>query len=440
MTDECVAIGPAELLSYWCEHEGYAPGKYLVLSAGDFNYGDGLNIIFKGAPIMAAMKLMGYAACTLGNADVGSFGKQIPQWSSLADFPLLAANLSQSDGSKVDWISPYTITTIAGVRVGIIGITTEDWSVSVSLDGERFAFQPYADTLRKVVPEVRREGAQVVIVVIHDGLDAVVELAKETKDLDIPLFLAGHAHRLRQLKVLGQATWVVESGAFWHSYSRVELDYDPETGKAFVANVKQVYMRPPLPTPDSDVENLISDWEKKVPDYYREIGYTATGLDFPEQILSFICNCMLTAHPQADAVLITPDALRQGFPSGPITYMTIYDSMNYENALCCITLTGRQLLDYLAQVGTFMGLAGLKRHGNTYLDQTGLPVDRRRNYRVLVTDHTCKSLDGIVGEAVSRPEFVLHNWRDPVVDWLLRNRSDADKPLESIWVSHPADQ
>ena len=98
-------------------------------------------------PIITAMNALEYDSMTLGNHEY-NFGEDlIVRLQSLAEFPLLAANLSRLDGTMA--ALPYTIVERGGVRVGIIGITNPD---APRWDGEKvdsFSFAPVGPAAKK---------------------------------------------------------------------------------------------------------------------------------------------------------------------------------------------------------------------------------------------------------------------------------------------------
>ena len=68
-----------------------------------------------------------------------------------ARFPFLAANiLDQSTGTPVDWpnVKPSVLVPVAGVRIGIVGLTTtETLSATMAANTRGLAIAPLASTL-----------------------------------------------------------------------------------------------------------------------------------------------------------------------------------------------------------------------------------------------------------------------------------------------------
>ena len=241
--------GAAEMLAYWKKYEGYRPDRFLTISCGDiWDNGPLLSPLLKGEPTIDAMNLMGYDACAVGNHETGAINPQT--WRQLAKFPFISANLLK-DGKPWENVQPYVILEQNGIKIGIIGLTVAD-----KLD-------VYLDALRKYVPEVRAKGAQVLIIAAHVPEEDLLKLITEMKDPNLPLWLAGHYHELGA-KEWEYGAWVVSSGDWFGSYSRVDLDYNPKTGRCRVAGARQVNITSTEPLADKVLAERLKMWEKQL--------------------------------------------------------------------------------------------------------------------------------------------------------------------------------
>jgi 2',3'-cyclic-nucleotide 2'-phosphodiesterase (5'-nucleotidase family) len=242
--------------------------------------------------------------------------------------------------------------------------------------------------------------------------------------------LGGHSHELNQMKV--QSTWVVNSGEWWKSYSRIDLDYDPETGKAIVLTAKQVWLQQANPKSDRQVAQEIARWERSLgAEFHTPLGYTASGLQQPAGVHNFIVDCWLAMDSRADIALSNYGGFRQDIPAGPITREIIVGVMPFTNSLFRLTLTGDRLLAYLPKDGS-IGMAGLRwQAGKFIVAKTGQPIDPQATYRVLINDYMYNTSPVLQG-ADPKPERVYEDWRQPVYDWLASHPSSKDKPLDAL--------
>lgn len=424
--------GAAELLSYWKRAEGYQPKKFLLLSCGDTATGPVLATVFKNDPMIAVMNLMGYDASALGNHEFDCGAAALERWRTNAKFLFLSANLAKADGSPAE-LPPYVINDEQGVKVGVIGLTTTELAAIASTGG--LTATPYAAALRKWVPEARAKGAQTIIVAAHVPQPELIALAKEVADLNIPLMLGGHSHELDQMKVGN--TWVVNTGQWWDSYSRVNLDYDPANGKTTVLSASQVWLQQNKARADRKVQAEIDRWKARLDkEYNSPIGYTAAGLKRPDAIYNFATDCWLAMDPQADIALCNGGGLRQDIAPGPITKSIIIGVMPFTNGMMRVKLTGAQLLASLPQGGGFIGMAGLRCTGGQYFVKDSKLVDPAATYHVLMNDYMYNSSANLKA-ADPQPVLTTPDWRQPIYDWLAAHPTGKDKPLDTLMDAQP---
>lgn len=159
-------------------------------------------------PIIAAMNALRYDAGVIGNHEFNYGLPYLNRAIAEARFPFLAANAYTPDGSHA-YASAATLTR-SGVRVAVIGATTPGsmlWDRD-KLRG-RVEIRDIIPSVRAAVGDARARGAQVVVVVLHSGLnepssyDTVASglpsenvsarVAREVPGVDVIVF--GHSHK-----------------------------------------------------------------------------------------------------------------------------------------------------------------------------------------------------------------------------------------------------
>ena len=163
-------------------------GGVLLLDAGDLFQGTLESNLNEGQVVVAAYNALGYAAAAVGNHefDYGPIGDAAtpatPQddprgalkaRAAEARFPFLAANIiDQSSGTPVSWpnVRPSAIVDVAGVRVGIVGLTTSaTLSTTMAANTVGLAIAPLAPTLAAEATRLRASGATIVVAAAHAG-------------------------------------------------------------------------------------------------------------------------------------------------------------------------------------------------------------------------------------------------------------------------------
>ena len=172
-------------------------GYSLLLDGGDVNTGVPESDLQDAVPDFRGMNLLGYDAMAVGNHEFDKPLGILRMQRDLAKFPMLAANIYYR-GQRM--FEPYKIFSLGGLRIGVMGLTTEDTFKMVSPDNIKgIEFRGVISEAAKVVPELRRK-ADVVIAATHMGhyengnhgtqAEGDVEMARAVKGID--LVVGGH--------------------------------------------------------------------------------------------------------------------------------------------------------------------------------------------------------------------------------------------------------
>ncbi|MFW2588750.1 bifunctional 2',3'-cyclic-nucleotide 2'-phosphodiesterase/3'-nucleotidase [Sagittula sp. SSi028] len=166
-------------------------------------------------PIIAAMNTLGYDAATAGNHEFNYGLSFLDKAVAGAEFPVVLANIAKSEGSDPTkdetLFKPYVIldrelTDGAGnthpIRIGIIGFTPPQvmqWDAK-HLTGNVTA-RDIVQTAEAYVPQMREEGAEIVIALSHSGIGAA-DHSDGMENASVPLaavdgidaLVTGHSH------------------------------------------------------------------------------------------------------------------------------------------------------------------------------------------------------------------------------------------------------
>jgi sulfur-oxidizing protein SoxB len=169
------------------------PGA-LLLDGGDTWQGSATALWSKGQDMVDAQKLLGVDVMT-GHWEF-TYGqervKQVVEGDFKDRIEFVAQNVNTADfGDPV--FKPYTIRDINGVAVGIIG---QAFPYTPIANPRHFVpewtFGIKEEELRKQLVEVRAKGAQVVVLLSHNGMDVDLKLASRVAGIDV--ILGGHTH------------------------------------------------------------------------------------------------------------------------------------------------------------------------------------------------------------------------------------------------------
>jgi len=414
-------------------------GNVLLLSSGDNWMGQAISTWFRGQSTIEVMNAMGYRASVVGNHDLDAGQEVLRERIKEARFPYLAANLyRQGTEEPVDWVKPYLIVEINGVKVGIIGLAlkeTPDVTAAKHLEG--LAFGDYEPALRRWVPVVRAQGAEIILVEAHVCPQDLALLAKKVKDLDIALFEGGHCHQSALTSAGGALVAVASS--YWRDYVLTKLTYDSATGKVVKSEQELVDVLYPkaaksASAPEPVVQGIIAKWDERTQTMLGEvIGYTATGLRKASAALhNLLTDSWLWAYPQADVALSNVGGFRQDLARGQITVRDIVSVLPFENEMYELEVKGKDILYALKTSGEPLVLGGIRREGEDELIllKDGSPLKPEATYRLLITDYLYGNPSYPFKLQDSQPYETSVSWRQPVIDWIRVQKSDRDNPLE----------
>ncbi len=192
------------------------PGA-LLLDGGDTWQGSATSLWTQAQDMVDASKLLGvdimtlHWECTYGADRV----KELADGPMKGHIEVLAQNIKTADFGDAVFPS-HTIRTINGVPVAIIGqafpytpianprYMVADWSFGIQ-----------EESLQQVVDAVKSQGAQVVVLLSHNGMDVDLKLASQVTGIDF--ILGGHTHDgvPAPVKVVNKSgvTWVTNAGS-----------------------------------------------------------------------------------------------------------------------------------------------------------------------------------------------------------------------------------
>lgn len=191
------------------------PGRVVLVDAGDLLQGNPLTYVVAKVspqpvhPVIAAMNVMRYDAAVIGNHEFNYGVPYLKAAMAQAGFPFLAANVVNAQGKP--FVAPLTIVERRGVRIGIIGATTPGAMVwdRDNMQTARLTVSDIVPAVRQAVEDARRQKADVIVVLLHAGLDEPSSYdttatglpsenvaARVAREIDgINLVVYGHSHK-----------------------------------------------------------------------------------------------------------------------------------------------------------------------------------------------------------------------------------------------------
>jgi 5'-nucleotidase len=395
--------------------------NHIIVSAGDMISASPLaSAVFLDEPTILAMNMIGVDLNAVGNHEFDRGREELLRMQNGGcakytvrepcqldrDFPgarfrFLAANVVTDSGETL--FPPYAIRSFGSgrraVRIGFIGLTLRETGTLVTPAGVAgLTFRDEAETINALVPKLRAEGADAIVVLIHQGLstkvgyddkscggvdgDLLAILAK--LDAAIDLVVSGHTHNAYICdygRIDPRRPFLVTSaGKFGTLLTDIRLAVDPRRGRVTAKSADNVIVQSeayvsasgpvaltdlyPRYTPDPAVAALVGRYvAASAPLASRVIGRMsgpAVRDETPsgEQILGDLIADAHLAATRAAATGGAQIAFTNGTgvraevvpaADGTVTYGQLFAAQPFGNNLVVKSLTGRQIKALLEQ-------------------------------------------------------------------------------------------
>src|SRR4051812_28448294 len=117
-------------------------GEVLIVDAGDEFQGTLISNQYRGKSVTDVYNAVGVAASALGNHEFDFGIPALKDRIAQARYPILAANVFlKGTRNPPDWLKPSAIVDVEGIKVGIIGLATEETPLTtnpLNLEGLEF--------------------------------------------------------------------------------------------------------------------------------------------------------------------------------------------------------------------------------------------------------------------------------------------------------------
>ena len=304
---------------------------------------------------------MRYDVRSMGNHDVETGHAVYDKWVKEMNCPMLGANIV-STATGEPYFKPYVAFRRDGVKIAVIGLITPgvpSWLSEQLWSGLRF--DDAVESARKWIAVVKKqEKPDVIVGLFHTGIsdrsltngsvnDATLDIARTVPGFDVIFY--GHDHATHYEEVVssdGSKTVIVNPANNAMRVADAEIEIS-KSGKKLnvsivdVANrkVDEKYMATFTPQVD-EVKKYVA----------TEIGSFSTPMTShdcyfgPSALVDFIHDVMLSTSG-ADVSFASPLSFDVTVKEGAATLSDMYKLYSYENDLCMMSLSGREIRQYL---------------------------------------------------------------------------------------------
>jgi len=301
------------------------PDNTLLLDGGDTWQGSFTSLATNGADMVEVANALGVEAMT-AHWEFTYGTDRVQELVDTLDFPFLAGNVRDTEWDE-DVFEATTFFERGGVNIAVIGQAFPYTPVAnprYMIPGWSFGIQE--KRVQERVIAARDEGAQLVVLLSHNGFDVDRKLASRVEGIDV--LLSGHTHdALPMVETVGR-TLMVASGSHGKFLSRIDLDVAGGAVRDF--RFRLIPVLADAITPDPDMAAIVDGIRAPHEDMLgRVLGQTDSLLyrrsNFNGTFDDLICQAMLQ---ERDAEIALSPGFRWGASLLPGQDITVEDVYN----------------------------------------------------------------------------------------------------------------
>lgn len=385
---------------------------------GDFLSPCVLSFFDKGAHRIDLFNHMDIDIVALGNHEFDFGPDEVLKRIEESNFPWLAANAIGTNGIPFTGEKQKIILDVEGVKVGIFGLITVE-TPELSSTEQKVCFSPLVYTAKKIVQELREEGADVIIALTHLFMGEDKQLSEEVPEIDV--ILGGHDHD--PITWYNDKTFIHKSGQNAYYLARVDLTIEKNetNGKVMVFPSWQLILNKDTPQ-DPVLGERVAELQKVFHAITSEpLGVLQMSCDTlysnvrsKESEFANLVTDALLEYCNADMSIISGGIIRGNRFYEPGYFLTLRDllvELPFGNSNVLIEIPGRAVMAALengvsqveGKAGRFPQVSGLsftydinqppgQRIQDVYVK--GVPLDLDRIYRVATVDYMFNGGDG----------------------------------------------
>jgi 5'-nucleotidase len=349
-----------------------------------------LSALFHDEPTIEALSMMGLEIAAVGNHEFDEGRDELlrmqhggchPTDGCKGPHPFMGATFRYLAASTVDTktgkplLPPYEIRSFDGIPVAFIGLTLKGTPNLVAPPGiAGLEFRDEAETVNALVPELKTQGVEAIVVLIHEGgsptggyndcpgiSGPIVDIVKKF-DKAVDVVVSGHTHRAYTCEIDGRL--VTSGDKYGTLVTTIDMKLDRTTRDIASATANNVIVHTSIPADPSQTALLAAYDKVAAPIAARPAGaITETLSRVPNMQTgeSPLGNVIADAHLAATSApdrghaviaFTNPGGIRGDIikkPDADVSYGDVFAAQPFRNQLVTLTLTGAQIKAMLEQ-------------------------------------------------------------------------------------------
>ena len=269
------AAGAAVLASAWQQDRARVSNTLTVSSGDNIGGAPPVSALFEEFPTVESLNLMGMDVSTFGNHEHDRPLEHLRRVVDASDFRWVVSNYDSLTplAGKQKKVRDSVLLRRGGVTIGIVGMNTEDTPEVVApgnltdpATGKDVGISASTRGVQRAIDRVRDQGAEVVIVLAHQGWSMnvdgrpkgrLLQVARNLRGADV--VYGGHTHQEFMSYVRGALVAQVPNSGF--EYSRTQVCVDTRAGRVVGADTQPVTVADMAGiAPDPVVQDLVDGY------------------------------------------------------------------------------------------------------------------------------------------------------------------------------------
>ncbi|MBK1442266.1 bifunctional metallophosphatase/5'-nucleotidase [Parapedobacter sp. ISTM3] len=318
----------------------------LFFDGGDTFHGTLPVVASRGEVLIPVLNQLGLSAM-VGHWDFAYSPQHLLSLSEQLQYPVLGINVYREDGTLL--LKPYSMIDVGVHKVAVIGICANIIDKTMTRTFREGIY--VTDGLKEItlyIKEVNDLGANLVILLSHNGYPQDIELLKQTSGIDV--CLSSHTHNRLYEPVKVNDTIVIQCGCHGSFVGHLKLSI---SGNKITHHEYELIEVNEQIASDKPMEQMINEIMLSYRSLQKQVvGKTHTALHRYSTFSSSMDNLLLKAISKAAGVDIAfSNGWRYGAPidKGDITVWDLYNMVPMNPVVTTVDMTGQEILDMLEE-------------------------------------------------------------------------------------------
>jgi len=316
--------------------------------AGDFLSPNPLSPVDSGMSFVRCFNALGISHYCLGNHEANIKIDQLEERFRECRGVVLNSNVPDFDRPK---LPAYDIVIANGVRVGVIGLLSNERSVFLERKFKRFCISDPIETAGLLYEELtQKHHCHHVVALTHQSIEQDRELARK---VDLCAIVGGHEHSPFDEIVNG--TRIIKTGMNMEAIGVLDLTLTTSTAQVHYDLVPMVGNS--IDEPDPAMTKLVQECMSLIEDLEKEIVYetkdglalSATGTRFRQTGLGAVICDGIRAEFEADVAVLNGATMKasRDVSDGRLNLSNLKNALPFPTKMICVEMPGQTLQDAL---------------------------------------------------------------------------------------------